>query len=140
MYTEVDFLRPINEHFIWYTLRELTEAMIALHKGPGHCTKPRNDSSNLHVPGQYTALASDPWIPIFHLDFKSDNVFLESENNEYPEYPKPVLGDFGISRQGTEDVVALKHSKDLKGPHNSEPRFLGTDRWRSPVSIKSRSQ
>ena len=122
--------RPINEHFIWYTLRELTEAMIALHEGPGACSKPYETEINPPTPNE---LPSGPWKPIMHFDLKPNNVLLEVENTgDYPEYPKPVLADFGVSCVGNDDVLDLAQTD---GPPEGAPRFSGTLGWFPPVSV-----
>lgn len=126
--------RPINEHFIWYTLRELTEALIALHQGPGHCSKPHEPAIGLPASDEYLTGPVYPWVPMLHLDIKTENVFLETKNTDYPAYPKPVLADFGLSCQATDKVVDLQHS-------GSEPadchRFTGTDGWFPPVGTST---
>lgn len=129
MYTNLNNCRPINEHFIWYTLRELTEAMIALHEGPGACSKPYETAIN---PPASDELPPEPWIPIMHFDLKPLNVFLEFGNTDYPEYPKPVLADFGISCRGTDAVLDLTKTD---GPRYQAPRFAGTLGWQPPVSV-----
>lgn len=129
MYTDLNSCRPINEHFIWYTLREITEAMIALHEGPGACSKPYETAIDRPAPNE---LPSKPWIPIMHFDLKPPNVFLETVNTEYPEYPKPVLADFGLSCQGTDAVLDLTKTD---GPLYKAPRFNGTQGWLPPVSV-----
>lgn len=71
---------------------------------------------------------------MLHLDIKTENVFLETKNTDYPAYPKPVLADFGLSCQATDKVVDLQHS-------GSEPadchRFTGTDGWFPPVGTST---
>ncbi|KAH6643789.1 kinase-like domain-containing protein [Boeremia exigua] len=121
--------RPINEHFIWYTLRELTEALIALNKGPGHCSKPHNPAVGLPDPDEYGSVLTESWTPILHLDIKTGNVLLETNNAEYPAYPKPVLADFGLSCPATEEVIDLNHT-DNTPKHMA--RFAGTDGWKPP--------
>jgi serine/threonine protein kinase len=111
-------------------MREITEAMIALHEGPGACSKPYETAINSPIPNE---LPSEPWIPIMHFDLKPNNVFLEVGNtSDYPEYPKPVLGDFGISYRGTEAVLDLEKTD---GPRELSPRFGGTLGWLPPVSV-----
>jgi serine/threonine protein kinase len=73
-------------------------------------------------------LTSEPWVPILHLDIKSDNVMLLKENKEYPSYPKPVLGDFNLSHVNNSDFQDRLSSVD-------GPRFDGTDGWQPPVSV-----
>jgi serine/threonine protein kinase len=69
---------------------------------------------------------------ILHLDIKTQNIFLETDNADYAGYPKPVLGDFGISRQGNPDVVdGLRPNEPA---FESHARFAGTDGWHPPVS------
>jgi serine/threonine protein kinase len=130
VYTDLNNCRPINEHFVWYTLRELTEAMIALHEGPGVCSKPYETAIK---PPTSDELPSEPWRPIMHFDLKPNNVLLEVGNtSDYPEYPKPVLADFGISYQGTGAVLDLNQTD---GPRDRAPRFGGTLGWLPPVSV-----
>lgn len=122
--------RPINEHFIWYTLRELTEALIALKDG--HCSKPHKLTADVPASDESLAPLVIPWVPILHLDIKTQNVLLEAENPEYSAYPKPVLADFGISCQATAEVIDLNHA----GSEPAHcPRFAGTSGWHPPVSI-----
>ena len=68
-----------------------------------------------------------------HFDLKPNNVLLEVENTgDYPEYPKPVLADFGVSCVGTDDVLDLAKTE---GPPEDAPRFSGTLGWFPPVSV-----
>ncbi|KAJ8116373.1 hypothetical protein OPT61_g2181 [Boeremia exigua] len=119
---------PINEHFIWYTLRELTEALVALNKGPGHCSKPHEPATKIPASEKYKPMSVDPWVPILHLDIKLDNVFLEYNSTDYPAYPKPVLADFGVSCRGTAENIDPKHSNVIL----NAPRFAGTEGWHPP--------
>jgi serine/threonine protein kinase len=127
-----DTSRPIPEHFIWYTLRELSEAFIALYKGPGKCSKPHEPALELPTSDEFLAPSAKPWLSILHLDIKTANVFLEAENADYSGYPKPVLADFGVSKQGTPDAVDGLKPGD---PLDSHARFAGTDGWHPPVSL-----
>lgn len=74
----------------------------------------------------YVKLSPHPWLPILHLDMKSENVMLLQSNEDYPSYPKPVLGDFDLSRVNDDEFK--NQLTDAKGP-----RFSGTDGWHPPV-------
>jgi serine/threonine protein kinase len=37
------------------------------------------------------------WRPIIHSDIKDANIFLRSDNTQYPAYPRVVLSDFDIA-------------------------------------------
>ncbi|KAF2631438.1 kinase-like protein [Macroventuria anomochaeta] len=115
--------RQINEHFIWYTLRELTEALSALHDG--RCPIPCEQQDAMPSSGDDEKLPSDPWMPILHLDIKSENVMLLKSNQDYPSYPKPVLGDFDLSCVNNDQLK--NQLTDVKGP-----RFVGTPGWHPP--------
>ncbi|KAJ4991425.1 G2-specific protein kinase nim-1 [Stagonosporopsis vannaccii] len=123
--------KPIQEHFIWYTLRELTEALIALKRGPGHCSKPHPPAAELPASDEYRPIPIKPWISTLHLDIKTDNVFLKTNNTDYPGYPKPVLADFGISCQANDGVTDLEKSI-RSGAEQHQPRFAGTSGWHPP--------
>lgn len=63
-------------------IRELTEALSALHDG--RCPDPCEEQDTRPASGDYERLPSDPWVPILHLDMKCDNITLLAENNGYP--------------------------------------------------------
>jgi serine/threonine protein kinase len=85
------------------------------------------EHSTIPNSGDYIAIASDPWVPILHLDIKPDNIMLLKANDDYPSYPKPVLGDFDLSC--VNDGEFKKQFTNALGP-----RFAGTSGCLPPVS------
>lgn len=100
---------PVSEHFIWYVLSQLTEALIALQGGI--CLS--NEGSG----GTTTSSPLGPWEPVILSDIKEDNIFLCRNNSTYPSYPTVVLADFDCA-MGLDEV--------------SEKRFYDTRGWQPP--------
>ena len=66
----------VPEPFIWYIAEQLASAGNTMHIG----------------------FEDDDNAEIVHRDIKPGNVFLaENDGAQYPAYPRPVLGDFGVA-------------------------------------------
>lgn len=91
--------RPIPEPMIWCVAEALAESAVAMAEG----------SIN-----EDEAVAG--WREIIHLDIKPENIFLgPADSRWYPDYPKPLLADFGLSFR-----------TPANNPHN--PRwFIGSE-------------
>ncbi|KAK4626372.1 hypothetical protein CLAFUW4_04240 [Fulvia fulva] len=85
--TEAD--RVIPEPMIWATAEALAYAGLAMAKGSEDPTAPPDED----------------WKPVVHRDLKPDNIFLTSQDKapnaawSTTNYPKCLLGDFGIAFQ-----------------------------------------
>ena len=102
---ERDF--PMPETFVWYLFEALAKAGLAMKQG--HMDTP--------IPG---------WKEIVHRDLKPANVFLDlPQANHYPIHPTPILGDYGIAIQTTEN--------DHLNPHFY--RNIGTDGYIPPEQL-----
>lgn len=96
----------IPESFIWHTFLSLAYAFQYIHFG----LLPGDDPA--------TAWAENDWPLILHQDVKNGNIFLTSQGPN--EYPRVVLGDFGIAiRQGDRDW-------------DNENLIRGTPCWQAP--------
>jgi hypothetical protein len=97
-----DSLKPVPEHFIWYFLSQATEALLALQDGicssPNRAPINRDDNASLGSrkdPG--SNLAPTTWSSLVHSDIKDLNIFLRTNNPEYPAYPTVLVSDFDIA-------------------------------------------
>ena len=94
--------KPVPEHFIWYLLSQVSKALMALQQGV--CSTPnleRQDQNHKSPIASGEDLDLDAtsvaWRPIIHSDIKDANIFLRSDNTQYPAYPRVVLSDFDIA-------------------------------------------
>ncbi|KAB2104273.1 hypothetical protein AG0111_0g7847 [Alternaria gaisen] len=113
--------KPVPEHFIWYLLSQVTKALIALQQDA-------------------TSVA---WRPIIHSDIKDANIFLRSDNVQYPAYPRVVLSDFDIAFELHDEYEMQKRmvqgTPGLVPPERDGAR-LHEDPWQPdkwPISEKS---
>jgi serine/threonine protein kinase len=119
--------KPVPEHFIWYLLSQVTKALIALQQGT--CSTPNlEDQNREHKSPSESGEDADSdatsvgWQPIIHSDIKAANIFLRSNNTQYPAYPRVVLSDFDIAFE-------------LDNEHEMQKRmFQGTPGLMPPVS------
>ncbi|KAL6710603.1 hypothetical protein ACN47E_008651 [Coniothyrium glycines] len=70
----------VPEHFIWYFLSQMAQALSAFESGICETS--------------ITGNLKQGWKPLVHSDIKSENIFLCANNTSYPAYPKVVLSDF----------------------------------------------
>lgn len=120
------FNRPISEHFIWYFLSQMVEALSAPQSGTckdSHADEPltqkRKRPDELDADTEVDA-KEEPWKPLIHCDLKSSNVFCASGNEKYPLWPRVVMANF--------DLVQPADDK--------KERYIGTRGWQPPVSCE----
>ncbi|KAH7409793.1 hypothetical protein DE146DRAFT_710204 [Phaeosphaeria sp. MPI-PUGE-AT-0046c] len=116
---------PIPEHFIWYFLSQMVEALSALQVGK--CQDPHANEPLTQEPTHSEEAAPNPdmddanayegtWKPLIHSDIKSANVFCAAGNSKYPLWPRVVLADFDLTQPAD----------------NIQHRFCGTRGWQPP--------
>lgn len=106
---------PIPEHYIWYTFKNLVDALITLRDGicPEH-----QEQNALEEP-------REDWLPILHLDIKPDNVFLGGADSKYPSYKRPLLADFDIAVRSEPNPKKREQQYDRARGH-------GLSGWQAP--------
>ncbi|KAK5170993.1 uncharacterized protein LTR77_004137 [Saxophila tyrrhenica] len=77
--------RPPPKAWIWMVFSKLVECGLILEKG---------SVSSEGVEG---------WREIVHRDLKPENIFLDTERKDWPQYPQPMLGDFGLAFEAYPD-------------------------------------
>jgi serine/threonine protein kinase len=107
----------ISEHYIWYTLKCLVDALCVLRDG----ICPERTSKS----GDAATALSQPWISVIHNDIKLENVFLGDNDETYKSYKRILLADFDLS---------IKHWPGVsEAEHVAAFRHLGTPDWFPPV-------
>ncbi|OAG16638.1 kinase-like protein [Alternaria alternata] len=140
--------KPVPEHFIWYLLSQMSKALIALQQGV--CSTPNLEDQNQDhkspigsgedVDSDATSVA---WRPIIHSDIKDANIFLRSNNTQYPAYPRVVLSDFDIAFElDDEREMQIRQVQGTPGlmPPERDGAGLYEDDWKPddwPISEKS---
>ena len=82
IHTFEDAGRPVPEPLIWCIAEALAECAVAMAEG-----RVSNKGGPL-----------EDWREVVHRDIKPENIFLGFANpGRYPDYPKPLLGDFGLA-------------------------------------------
>jgi serine/threonine protein kinase len=119
----------VPEHFVWFVLKSLAEAMDALQHR--RCSAPLPDTDATNLPDTMAGPDSrEGWEKVLHSDIKPSNVFLHGQDSTYPSYPKVLLADFDlavIGDHGEEEAQEI----DWTGPGHM--RWRGTRVWRPPV-------
>ncbi|KAH5093731.1 hypothetical protein HBI73_126440 [Parastagonospora nodorum] len=104
---------PVPEHFIWYLISQMIEAISAFQEGLCEHPHPEITGAAIHEPEP--PLDSNRWDPLLHSDIKHHNIFCCDDNTIYPSYPRPVLADFDI----------VQSSSNIS-------RHSGTPGWQAP--------
>ncbi|KAI4633858.1 uncharacterized protein J4E87_001024 [Alternaria ethzedia] len=119
--------RPVPEHFIWYFLSQVTEALLALRDGT--CSSPNAAPED----------QEETWRAIVHSDIKDANIFLQAANTKYPAYPNIVVSDFDIACEKGTDERRYDGTPGMQPPEREHSALKELDwfpeRW--TVSEKS---
>jgi serine/threonine protein kinase len=74
-----DAKTTIPSAYIWMVLDKLIDCGLVQEKGT------------------ISEMAEEGWQEVVHRDIKPPNVFLDEEGSDWPGYPQPKLGDFGLA-------------------------------------------
>jgi serine/threonine protein kinase len=140
----------VPEHFIWYVLSQVTEALLALQNGTCSSPSAALEDGNEAVVDPRKRSETNPnskaWRSILHSDVKDANIFLRSKNTKYPAYPNVVLSDFDVAvEQGSQDAEDRRYNgtpgmcPPVSTPHpeifQALLMSLRNDWWVWPVTV-----
>jgi len=109
------------EHFIWYFLSQMTEALITFRTGTCNDPIPPVSLEQKSTAGEVEA-TDKPWQPLLHSDIKPKNIFCCEDNQSYPSYPRTVLSDFDLTHE-TKSANEWRFSEtpDMQPPVSQAP-------------------